>query len=123
VNDFQETRMAITLTESAAQHIRAQLAKRGQGLGLRLGVKRVGCSGLAYTMAIADAIGENDLAFESHGAQVVVEREHLGYLDGTRIDFRREGLSEAFKFDNPNVAATCGCGESFSVEKTAGTTA
>jgi iron-sulfur cluster assembly protein len=112
--------MAITLTESAAKHIRSQLAKRGQGVGLRLGVKRVGCSGLAYTMAFADAVGENDVAFESHDAVVVVERALLNYLDGTQVDFRREGLSEAFKFDNPNVAATCGCGESFSVERTAG---
>jgi len=114
--------MAITLTENAAKHICTQLAKRGRGVGLRLGVKRVGCSGFAYTMAFADAVGENDVAFESNGASVVIERECLSYLDGTQIDFRREGLSEAFKFDNPNVAATCGCGESFSVEKTTGTT-
>lgn len=113
--------MSITLTESAAKHIKSQLAKRGRGVGLRLGVKRVGCSGLAYTMEFADAVGESDVAFESHGAAVVVERAYLNYLDGTRVDFRREGLSEAFRFDNPNVAATCGCGESFSVEKTAGT--
>jgi iron-sulfur cluster assembly protein len=115
--------MAITLTERAAAHIRAQLGKRGRGIGLRLGVKRVGCSGLAYTMDFADSLAEGDVAFESHGTQVVVAREHLEYLDGTHVDFRREGLSESFKFDNPNVSATCGCGESFSVEKTAGTTA
>ena len=113
--------MAITLTENAARHIRAQLEKRGRGLGLRLGVKRVGCSGLAYTMDYADAIGDSDAVFESHGAKVVVERSTLDYLDGTQIDFRKEGLSESFKFENPKVTATCGCGESFSVDKNAST--
>lgn len=115
--------MAITLTESAARHIRNQLGKRGRGLGLRLGVKRVGCSGLAYTMDYADQIGGNDVVFESHDAKVVVDREALRYLDGTQVDFRREGLAESFKFDNPNVSATCGCGESFSVDKNASTLA
>lgn len=112
--------MAITLTESAARHIRTQIAKRGKGVGLRLGVKRVGCSGLAYTMDIADAVGPDDLAYDSHDAKVVVDRSALQYLDGTHVDFRREGLSEAFRFDNPNVTAECGCGESFSIEKSAG---
>jgi iron-sulfur cluster assembly protein len=115
--------MAITLTENAAKHIRNQIAKRGKGVGLRLGVKRVGCSGLAYTMDFADAVGAADTLYESHDAKVVVDRAALQFLDGTCIDFRREGLSESFKFDNPNVTAECGCGESFSVEKDAGTTA
>jgi iron-sulfur cluster assembly protein len=115
--------MAITLTENAAKHIRNQIAKRGKGVGLRLGVKRVGCSGLAYTMDFADAVEEADTLYESHDARVIVDRAALQFLDGTRIDFRREGLSESFKFDNPNVTAECGCGESFSVEKDAGTTA
>jgi iron-sulfur cluster assembly protein len=115
--------MAITLTENAARHIRKQLEKRGRGVGLRLGVKRVGCSGLAYTMDYADQVSDNDVVFESHGATVVIDREALAYLDGTRVDFRREGLSESFKFDNPNVSATCGCGESFSVDKNASTLA
>ena len=115
--------MAITLTESAAQHIRNQIAKRGKGVGLRLGVKRVGCSGLAYTMDFADAVGEADALYESHDAKVIVDRAALQFLEGTRIDFRREGLSESFKFDNPNVTAECGCGESFSVDKGAGTPA
>jgi len=115
--------MAITLSESAARHIENQLAKRGRGVGLRLGVKRVGCSGLAYTMDYADQVGDDDVIFESHAAKVIVDREALAYIDGTQIDFRREGLSESFKFDNPNVSATCGCGESFSVEKQAGTVA
>ena len=115
--------MAITLTESAARHIRKQLEKRGRGVGLRLGVKRVGCSGLAYTMDYADQVNSSDVVFESHDAKVVVDQEALAYLDGTRVDFRREGLSESFKFDNPNVSATCGCGESFSVDKNASTLA
>lgn len=115
--------MAITLSESAAAHIQKQLAKRGRGIGLRLGVKRVGCSGLAYTMDYADEAGANDAVFESNAAKVVVDREALAYLDGTRVDFRREGLSESFKFDNPNVSATCGCGESFSTDKNAGVAA
>lgn len=115
--------MAITLSQNAAMHIRKQLAKRGRGIGLRLGVKRVGCSGFAYTMDYADAVGTNDEVFESNDAKVVVDREALAYLDGMNVDFRREGLSESFKFDNPNVSATCGCGESFSVDKNAGAAA
>jgi iron-sulfur cluster assembly protein len=118
-----EATMAITLTESAAAHIRKQLTKRGRGVGLRLGIKRVGCSGLAYTMDYADEVGADDTVFESHDAKVVVGRDALTYLEGTRVDFRKEGLSESFKFDNPNVSATCGCGESFSVEKNASTLA
>ncbi|RPI41424.1 MAG: iron-sulfur cluster assembly accessory protein [Betaproteobacteria bacterium] len=115
--------MAITLSESAARHIEKQLGKRGRGIGLRLGVKRVGCSGFAYTMDYADQIGDNDVLFESHQAKVIVDRDALAYLDGTVVDFRREGLSESFKFDNPNVSATCGCGESFSIDKSAGAVA
>jgi len=116
--------MAITLTENAARHVRDQLAKRGKGIGLRLGVKRVGCSGLAYTMDFADEVGADDASYESHDATVIVARDALPYLDGTKVDFRREGLSESFKFDNPNITAECGCGESFSVDnKNAGATA
>lgn len=100
--------MAITLSQNA---------------GLRLGVKRVGCSGLAYTMDYADEVGANDSVFESNEAKVIVDAESLVYLDGTQVDFRREGLSESFKFDNPNVSATCGCGESFSIDKSAGAVA
>jgi iron-sulfur cluster assembly protein len=115
--------MAITLTENAAKHIRSQLAKRGRGIGLRLGVKRVGCSGLAYTMDFADAVGANDAEFESNQAKVLVDRDALRFLDGTQVDFRREGLSESFKFANPNVTAECGCGESFSIDERADTAA
>ena len=107
--------MAIQLTERAAQQIHKALAKRGKGLGLRLGVKKVGCSGFAYTFDYADQIGADDQLFESHAAKVVVDREALAILDGSTLDFVREGLKETFKFDNPNAKNQCGCGESFSV--------
>jgi len=107
--------VAINLTESAAKQIRRSLAKRGKGVGLRLGVKEVGCSGLAYTFDYADEIGPNDALFEANDAKVVVDREILKYLDGSTLDYAREGLKEAFKFDNPNAKNECGCGESFSV--------
>ena len=107
--------MAIQLTERAAQQIRKSLVKRGSGMGLRLGIKKVGCSGFAYTFDYADQVGANDALFESHDAKVVVDREALTYLDGSTLDFVREGLKESFRFDNPNVKNECGCGESFSV--------
>jgi iron-sulfur cluster assembly protein len=107
--------MAIALTESAARQIQKSLSKRGKGVGLRLGIKKVGCSGFAYTFDYADEVGANDSLFESHDATVVVDREALTYLDGSTLDFAREGLKESFKFDNPNAKAQCGCGESFSV--------
>jgi len=107
--------VAITLTESAARQIRRSLAKRGKGVGLRLGIKKVGCSGLAYTFDYADEVGIEDALFESHEAKVVVDKEALQYLDGATLDFTREGLKESFKFENPNAKAQCGCGESFSV--------
>ena len=107
--------MAINLTESAARQIRRSLAKRGKGVGLRLGVKEVGCSGLTYTFDYADEVGANDALFEAHDAKVVVDKEILKYFDGATLDYAREGLKEAFKFDNPNAKNECGCGESFSV--------
>jgi iron-sulfur cluster assembly protein len=107
--------VAIALTESAARQIQKSLSKRGKGVGLRLGVKKVGCSGFAYTFDYADEVGANDALFESHEATVVVDREALAYLDGSTLDFVREGLKESFKFENPNAKAQCGCGESFSV--------
>ena len=107
--------MAITLTENAARQIRRSLAKRGKGVGLRLGIKKVGCSGLAYTFDYADDVGAEDALFESHDAKVIVDKEALQYLDGATLDFKREGLKESFKFENPNAKAQCGCGESFSV--------
>jgi iron-sulfur cluster assembly protein len=110
--------MAITLTENAATHIRTQLAQRGKGLGLRVGVKKVGCSGFAYTFDFADEVHAGDSLFQAHGAAVVVAADSLSFLDGTRIDFVKEGLKQMFTFDNPNVDNTCGCGESFSVRET-----
>ncbi|HKX54306.1 MAG TPA: iron-sulfur cluster assembly accessory protein [Nitrosospira sp.] len=109
--------MAITLTENAAKQIRKQLAKRGRGLALRVGVKKVGCSGFAYTFDYADELRESDRMFESCNAYVVVDVDFLPFLDGSRIDFAREGLNESFRFENPNVDNTCGCGESFSVKE------
>jgi iron-sulfur cluster assembly protein len=108
--------MAIQLTESAAKQIQAQLAKRGRGLGLRVGVKKVGCSGFAYTYDYADEVRSEDRTFESHGIKVVVDAKSLDVLNGSTLDFVREGLKQAFKFSNPNVDSTCGCGESFSVK-------
>ena len=107
--------MAITLTENAARHVSAHLAKRGRGVGLRLGVRTSGCSGLAYKLEYADDLRAEDLQFESHGVRVIVDPKSLPYLDGTELDFAREGLNEGFKFNNPNVQDSCGCGESFNV--------
>ncbi len=111
--------MAIQVTEKAAQQIRTRLAKRGHGIGLRVGVKNVGCSGFAYTYDYADEVRAGDHAFEAHGAKVVVDAKSLEFLDGSTLDFAKEGLKQAFKFHNPNVDATCGCGESFSVKEKA----
>ena len=108
--------MAIQLTEQAAARIREQLAKRGQGLGLRLGVKASGCSGYSYTIDYADKIADEDQVFEAHGARVVVDPRSMPVLDGTTLDFKREGLNQMFRFINPNVKDECGCGESFSVD-------
>jgi iron-sulfur cluster assembly protein len=107
--------MAITLTASAADRIRNFIAARGQGIGLRLGVRKTGCSGFAYVVNYADEILENDRIFESGGVKVIVDADSLALVDGTEIDFVRHGLSEAFRFRNPNVKGECGCGESFSV--------
>ena len=107
--------MAISLTETAASHVARFLIKRGKGVGLRLGVRTTGCSGLAYKLEYADDIRPEDHRFESHGITVVVDPKSLPYLDGTELDFAREGLNEGFKFNNPNVKDECGCGESFNV--------
>jgi len=107
--------MAITLTEPAADRVRNFLANRGKGAGLRLGVRTSGCSGMAYVLEFADDIDDDDEVFESHGVKVIVDPKSLIYLDGTEVDFTREGLNEGFKFNNPNVKDACGCGESFNV--------
>ena len=110
--------MAITLTENAAKHIQRQLVKRGEGIALRIGVKKAGCTGLEHTFEIADEIHVTDHTFESHNTRVLIDADSLAFLDGSRIDFVTEGLKQMFKFDNPNVESECGCGESFNMKKT-----
>lgn len=107
--------MAITLTETAAERVRKFLENRGKGEGLRLGVKTSGCSGMAYVIEFADSVEDNDQVFEEHGVKVIVDSKSLVYLDGTEVDYAKEGLNEGFKFNNPNVKDACGCGESFNV--------
>ena len=107
--------MAITLTEAAAGHVRRYMEQRGKGIGLRLGVRTSGCSGMAYVLEFADELAEGDQVFEGHGVKVVIDPKSLVYLDGTELDFTKEGLNEGLEFRNPNVAGECGCGESFSV--------
>jgi len=107
--------MTVSLTESAADRVRSFLESRGRGVGLRLGVKKTGCSGFAYVVNYADEVGAADVVFEDRGLRIIVDAESLRYVDGTEIDFVRQGLNEAFKFRNPNVRGECGCGESFNV--------
>ncbi|HEX4375883.1 MAG TPA: iron-sulfur cluster assembly protein IscA [Steroidobacteraceae bacterium] len=107
--------MSVSLSDSAAERIRTRLASRGRGVGLRLGVKASGCSGFSYVVDYADEIRPDDLVFESAGVRVIVDPASLASVDGTRIDFVRQGLNESFRFDNPNVRGECGCGESFTV--------
>jgi iron-sulfur cluster assembly protein len=107
--------MAITLTAQAANHISRYLQRRGKGVGLRLGVRTTGCSGMAYKLEYVDEPDAADQVFESHGVKVFVDPKSLVYIDGTELDYAREGLNEGFKFHNPNEKATCGCGESFTV--------
>ncbi|OGI44332.1 MAG: iron-sulfur cluster assembly protein IscA [Candidatus Muproteobacteria bacterium RIFCSPHIGHO2_01_FULL_65_16] len=107
--------MAITLTAAAAERVRKFLAQRGKGEGLRLGVRTSGCSGKAYVIEYADRIEPEDLVFESHGVKLIVDPKSHLFLDGTEVDYTREGLNEGFRFSNPNVKDTCGCGESFNV--------
>ncbi|MBZ0095820.1 MAG: iron-sulfur cluster assembly protein IscA [Sulfuricella sp.] len=107
--------MSVTLTTSAAERVQKFLSQRTRGVGLRLGVRTSGCSGLAYTLEFADEFNADDIRFESHGVTVLVDPKSLAYLDGTELDFVREGLNEGFKFNNPNIKNQCGCGESFNV--------
>jgi iron-sulfur cluster assembly protein len=106
---------SITLTPAAAAQISKQIAKHGSGIGLRVGIKPVGCSGYAYTYALADDVRDDEQRIEAHGATLLVATEHLASLDGACLDFVTEGLKQTFQFDNPNVGITCGCGESFSL--------
>jgi iron-sulfur cluster assembly protein len=107
--------MAISLTASAAERVKSFLAARGHGVGLKLGVRKTGCSGFAYVINYADEVAAQDLVFEEHGVKVYVDPDSLKLIDGTTVDFVRQGLNEAFRFQNPNVRGECGCGESFSV--------
>ena len=107
--------MAITVSEAAARHVNRYLTKRDKGLGVRLGVKTTGCSGLAYKLEYVDEAEPEDVIFEAHGVKVLVDPKSLAYIDGTELDFVREGLNEGFRFNNPNERDRCGCGESFRV--------
>jgi iron-sulfur cluster assembly protein len=108
--------MTITLTERAARQVQQQLNKRGKGVALRLGIKKSGCSGFAYSFDYADDVLEDDQLFESNDAKIVVKRDQLSFIDGSEVDFVQEGLNSFFKFSNPNIDNTCGCGESFSLK-------
>jgi iron-sulfur cluster assembly protein len=107
--------MAVTLTDAAARHVQRYLGRRGKGVGVRLGVKTTGCSGLAYTLEYADEVATEDVVFEDQGVQVLVDPKSLAYIEGTQLDFVREGLNEGFRFINPNERDRCGCGESFRI--------
>jgi iron-sulfur cluster assembly protein len=107
--------MGVSLSEAAARHVNRYLAKRGKGYGVRLGVKTTGCSGLAYTLEYVDELGGEDVVFEEHGVKVLVDPKSMAYIDGTQLDYVREGLNEGFRFNNPNERDKCGCGESFRV--------
>lgn len=107
--------MTITLTDSAAERVRGFIDERATAVGLRVGIAKSGCSGYAYVMDLADAVGEDDMVIEDHGVSLVVSRDSMSFIDGMEIDFIRDGLNQSFQFNNPNVTASCGCGESFAV--------
>ena len=107
--------MAITMTEKAADHVKRQLNQRGKGIGIRVGVKTTGCSGMAYVLEFVDKANSEDVVYQYHGFQLLVDPKSLVYIDGTEMDFVKEGLNEGFEFNNPNIAGECGCGESFTV--------
>lgn len=107
--------MAISITETAAKHVQAQLQNRGRGLGIRVGVTTTGCSGMAYVLEFVDKLDVGDQVFEDHGVKIVVDPKSLLYIDGTEMDFVKQGVNEGFEFKNPNAKAECGCGESFSI--------
>ena len=107
--------MAVTLSEAAARHVSRYIARRGKGVGVRLGVKTTGCSGLAYKLEYVDDVAPEDALFEQHGVKLMVDPKSLAYIDGTELDYVREGLNEGFRFSNPNERDRCGCGESFRI--------
>jgi iron-sulfur cluster assembly protein len=105
----------ITVTTAAANKIRANLSKRGKGMGIRLGVRTTGCSGLAYVLEYIDNVNPEDTAFEQNGFVIVVDPKSAAYLEGVEVDYVRQGLNEGFEFTNPVEKDRCGCGESFRV--------
>ena len=107
--------MALSLTQSAAERVKSYLERRGRGLGLRVGIRKTGCSGYAYVIDYADDVDDSDVVFEDRGVKIIVDNDSLELIDGTQVDFVKQGLNEAFKFRNPNVKGECGCGESFSI--------
>jgi iron-sulfur cluster assembly protein len=107
--------MSITLTDVAADRMSDFLKNRNSGLGVRLGVETTGCSGLGYVIEFVDSLNDDDTVFEDNGVKVIVGAKSLVFLDGTEVDFVKEGLNEGFEFNNPNSKAECGCGESFTV--------
>ncbi len=107
--------MGISITENAASHVARQLSERGSGLGIRVGVTTTGCSGMAYVLEFADQVEDGDQIFEKHGVKIVVDAKSLVYIDGTEMDFVKQGVNEGFEFRNPNVKGECGCGESFTI--------
>ncbi|MGR6860891.1 MULTISPECIES: iron-sulfur cluster assembly protein IscA [unclassified Aliivibrio] len=107
--------MAISVTEAAASRVQTFLENRGKGIGLRLGVRTSGCSGMAYILEFVDELNEEDEVFEEFGVKIIIDPKSLAYMDGTELDFAKEGLNEGFQFNNPNVKSECGCGESFNV--------
>jgi len=115
LRSFELNDMAISISEAAARHVNRYITKRGKGVGVRLGVKTTGCSGLAYKLEYADEIAPEDVVFEDNGVKVLVDPKSLAYIDGTQLDFVREGLNEGFRFNNPNERDRCGCGESFRI--------
>lgn len=114
LND-QEQYVGITVSDAAAQRAKTFLENRGTGIGLRLGVKTTGCSGLAYVLEFVDELNPDDEVFEDNGVKIIIDGKSLVYLDGTQLDFAKEGLNEGFQFNNPNANGECGCGESFNV--------
>lgn len=107
--------MSLSMTERAADHVKSYLSKRGKGLGVRVGIKTTGCSGMAYVLEFVDEQTAEDQQFQSHGVNLFTDAKSLAYLNGTQLDFVKEGLNEGFQFNNPNVKDECGCGESFTV--------
>lgn len=107
--------MAISMTSAASERVRSFLDNRGKGIGLRVGIKTTGCSGMAYVLEFVDELNPDDNAFEIDGVKLIVDEKSLSFIDGTQLDFQKEGLNEGFKFNNPNVKGECGCGESFTV--------